>query len=196
MFDMIPEVDDVDAVEPIFRDSGQACYVAYLFCSMPASPKSPMFTAREMVEDGDIEPARLSGIRFGEHMSPLEIRGECARVIAHIEETLKGMELDAIRAKYAHGDERVWAMARLRDMLRDSINVPKKALTMIIAKRYGSSGTKSMLSDYDIAGAVGGVHRKSVERARTLANKMIYRLEAEALAKLSPVFKAAGVSKY
>lgn len=67
MFDMIPEVDDVDAVEPIFRDSGQACYVAYLFCSMPASPKSPMFTAREMVEDGDIEPARLSGIRFGEH---------------------------------------------------------------------------------------------------------------------------------
>ena len=64
MFDMIQEVDDVDAVEPIFRDSGQACYVAYLFCSMPASPKSPMFTAREMVDDGEIVASFCCGWGF------------------------------------------------------------------------------------------------------------------------------------
>ncbi len=189
------EIDDIEEVEPIFRDSGQACYVAYLFCSMPASPKSPMFTAREMVEDGDLDASRISGIRFGEHISPLEIRGECARVIAHVEETLHGVELDAIRAKYDHGEERVLAMARVRDMLCDAINTPKKAMTRIVARQYGSQETKAMLSDYAIAGSVGGISHDSVRRARQKAKKIIFGLESEALSKLSPVFVAAGISK-
>lgn len=75
-------------------------------------------------------------------------------MIAHVEETLRGVELDAIRAKYAHGEERVMAMARVRDMLCDAINAPKKAMTRIVARQYGSQETKAMLSDYAIAGSV------------------------------------------
>lgn len=190
-----PGIDDIEEVEPIFRDSGQACFVAYLFCSMPASPKSPMFTAREMVADGLLEEARISGIKFGDHASPLDIRGECAKVIRCVEKTLKGIELDAIMAKYDHGENRVMAMARVRDMLCDAINTPKKAMTRIVARQYGSQETKAMLSDYAIAGSVGGISHDSVRRARQKTKKIIFGLESEALAKLSPVFVASGISK-
>ena len=47
-------------------------------------------------------------------------------MIAHVEETLRGVELDAIRAKYAHGEERVMAMARVRDMLCDASMRPRR----------------------------------------------------------------------
>lgn len=197
MSDMFPDVADVDVVEPIFRDSGQACYVAYLFCSMPASPKSPMFTAREMVEDGDLDSSRISGIRFGEHMSPLEIRGECARVIAHIEGTLKGVELDAIRAKYAHGQERLDAMVNVRNFMSSQciMGIAKKAVTMITARIYGNSSTREMLSDKHIAGAVGGISRESVGIARRSFKREIFNIETRSLRKLSAVFILSGVSR-
>lgn len=191
----VDETEDIEEVEPIFRDAGQALYVAYLFCSLPASPKSPMFTAREMVPSGDVDPAKLSGIKFGKNMSPLEIRGECANVIKLTEKTLSGVLLDATVAKYAHGEERVLAMARVRDMLCAAVNAPKAAITRIVARRYGSESTKRMLSDYAIAGSVGGISHDSVRRARKSANEMIFKLELEAIEKLAPVFVSAGVSR-
>jgi len=194
------EVDEEVEIEaPIFRTVGQALHVAYLIGSLPASAKSPLLV---IIEDSygreePYEPPSLKGINFG-NLSPLEVRGECSMITGIVERELEGLELDVILARYAHGEQRVEAMARVRDYVRPLIpEIAQKACTRIVAGMYcNKQQTRDLFSSYEIARTVGGVSASTIKRAKKEAKKIVFEVEVSAIGKLQSLFVAGGISGY
>lgn len=90
--------------DPVFRDASHALHVSFMIHSMPAGSRSPTaividhLVKENHVWDGLPEPTR-SGVNFV-GLTPQEVRGQCAQVIAMVNHLPHHAESDACKAIY------------------------------------------------------------------------------------------------
>lgn len=91
---------------PVFRDAGHALHVSFLIHSQPASSISPTALViahlqRENPPWDGLEAQAARSVNFS-GLSPTEVRGQCAQVVAMVEHLPHHAERDALKAAYGH----------------------------------------------------------------------------------------------
>lgn len=90
--------------QSIFQDAGHALHVSFLIHSLPATQASPTaIVIDQLVKQNhvwdEIPPPQARRVNF-RGLSPLEVRGQCAQVVAMVEHHLHPAERDAVKAIY------------------------------------------------------------------------------------------------
>jgi hypothetical protein len=91
---------------PVFRNTRHALHVSFLVMSQPPKTISPtavvidMLVKQNFVWDG-LEPERSSSVNFS-GLSPLEVRAQCAQVVAMANHLPNRAYSDALAAIYGH----------------------------------------------------------------------------------------------
>lgn len=119
---------------PIFRSINQALHVAYLMAILPPTQKSPtQLVITDLMEMAGVrkEVEREGTINFA-GLSPLEVRGQCAMVIAAVRHQLRPAERFAIEAWYAHDHNKAEAVRFLCDWCEPHWTIESPAARMLI----------------------------------------------------------------
>ena len=117
--------------DPVFQDAGHALHVSYLIHSMPARQVSPtavvidMLVKQNRVWD-ELPPPGERRVNFS-GLSPLEVRAQCAQVVAMVNHLPHHAEASACRAIYGHQAIKASGVRAMALYLEPMLNVPKDA---------------------------------------------------------------------
>lgn len=91
---------------PVFRDASHALHVSFLIHSQPAGSISPtaLVISHLQRENPPWDGLEVQGVRTVNFsgLSPMEVRGQCAQVIAMVQHLPHHAERDALKAAYGH----------------------------------------------------------------------------------------------
>ena len=103
--------------EAVFRTVNQALHVSYLMAVLPPTQKSPtqVLISDLMDQAGVKREVEKDGTINFRGLTPLEVRAQCAIVIAAVRDHLQPPERHAIEAWYAHDARKAEGVRFLRD---------------------------------------------------------------------------------
>jgi hypothetical protein len=121
---------------PVFRSVGQALAVAYAVIVTPPGTRSPTQSViDDLMELAGIPKERRkggeSGVNFG-RLTPLEIRAQCAMIIASVRDYLPEGERFAIEAWFARDDRKAEGVRYLREWCEPHWTLESPQVRMLI----------------------------------------------------------------
>lgn len=179
---------------PIFCSVEQALHVSFLMGVLPVREKSQMQRMIEqlMRESDHVETAERGAINFAD-LSPMEVRGQCAMIVAYVRDHLAAHESAAVHARYAYQAEKaagVRGVVSYAEALL-SIGHPDARLAM----GWAVFGTERQRKDFKAA-AIGrewGVPAKTAARDIATIKQTSRRLLDAAVDRIYGAFRESGV---
>ncbi|SFB68741.1 hypothetical protein SAMN05216321_101128 [Cupriavidus sp. OV038] len=194
-------------MDAIFQYTEQALHVSFLILSQPAMADGQMRRALIRAMEG---VSHLTGrqqswlqqlrgepgagrIDFGD-LDMLEVRGQCAMIVAAVRDRLPRPERGAMLARYGVGDEKTEGVRILAGYARVICGIHAyEPVLHLIARHYAPRKTKcDGMSVRDI-GDRWGVNRGKVQRAAKWMATHFVALEARAVERLGATFREHGV---
>jgi hypothetical protein len=191
-------------VNAIFQSTEQALHVSFLILSVPAMgenkfrqfliqvlEQAPNLTKRQEVWLEQLRGERSGTVDFG-GLSQMEVRGQCAMIVAAARDRLPSTESAALLARFGIGEDQQRGVVRLALHARRSCGLGLKPCSKLTARHYLPRRRRDELSLRDLADEFK-LTKDSVQRAALWMRKHYSAIEALAIARLDPKFKAQGV---
>lgn len=181
----------------VFKTVTQALFVSFLMESQPAGSKCSTQTFIDMLkrEAGIVEDLeeRDRQIDFG-GLSPIEVRGQCAMVIAACLHRLPNPELAAIFTRYGHRRRQAQGIRALRDYCAPSLGQPENEW-MQMALLWNLFGPKGRRADFSLVAIASeyGIPRQTLQYKQEKLKKTQRELERRACASLEDYFQRKGL---
>jgi hypothetical protein len=189
----------------IFGSTQQALHVSFLILSVPAmgDNKFRQFLIQAMEETANLSEvqgkwldqlrgAPSSTVNFG-GLSQLEVRGQCAMIVAAVKHRLPSMECGAILAHYGIGADKGEGIQRLALHARRSCGIGSLAPCLkLTARNFLSEDEHEGLSFRALADEYK-LTKDTVFRAAVWMKKNYRTIEQMAIERLDRKFKAQGV---
>lgn len=184
---------------PVFNSARHALGVSFLMAVLPASMRSPTWSAIEylmreagvVIEDdrnGD-RPLNFAGL------SAMEVRAQCAMVTAAVRDHLPEPEWRAIEAWYAHDARKAEAVSYLCDWCGPHWTIESRPARMLVTWRANvTDGSKAarFCSVRDIEGE-HGIPKSTAQRQVAKISKVCSSLRQHGIAQLEALFEAGGL---
>lgn len=188
----------------IFQSTEQALHVSFLILSVPAmgENKFRQFLIHVMEEAPGLSKrqqawlAQLKGERSGtvnfSGLDQMEVRGQCAMIVATVTDRLPTTESAALLARFGIGADQQRGVTRLALHARRSSGLGLKPCAKLTARHYLPRRHRDALSLRDLADEFK-VTKDRLQRAAIWMTKHYSALEKLAISRLDRVFKAQGV---
>lgn len=182
---------------PVFRSVHQALSVSYLMAVMPPTQKSSMQVAIEKIKEmAGVSAAAISDstINF-DGLSPLEVRGQCAMVIAAVSHQLQPAERCAIEAWYAHDARKAEAVRFLRDWCAPHWTIESSSARTAIMWHVNLREEMAARNNCTLR-AIEGEHqipKSTVHDQAMKIRKAVQSLRNHGLSQLEWIFTSQGV---
>lgn len=188
----------------IFQTTEQALHVSFLILSIPAMGENkfrqfliramedtPNLSSRQSAWLDQLRGERSASVDFG-GLSQLEVRGQCAMIVAAVTDRLPPTESAALLSRYGIGESQQQGVVRLALHARRSCGLGLKPCAKLTARHYLPRRHRDELSLRDLADEFK-VTKDKIQRAALWMTKHYSTLEKLAIARLDPKFKAQGV---
>jgi hypothetical protein len=188
--------------EAIFKSTQQALHVAFLVMSEPVRQKMAFrLTLIKIIESiGTLNRRQaafldyLYGQRSGsvnfEGLDPLEIRGQCALIVAAVEHHLTPAERYAVWVRYAKGLQRKQGVIWLSKVLRAKLNISNlDAIRYLVAEQSLPKDQRDPEKTFKYISDKTEIPIRTLERAAQTIRKNLRALENSGYDKLTPMFQ-------
>ena len=191
----------------IFRSVSQALHVSYLMATLPVTSKCSTQTLIEMLREQAGQPReraeqREGGVNFS-GMTPLEVRGECAKTIGAVNHHCTPIERAAIegwfiqaepdkrghRAMFAAKTEAMWA---LREHCASAFTIEGESPRLLILWQIHSQGrARDICTERAIAGQYC-LSQPTVHRNIVAVGKVCAALRRRGMDRLQALWERDG----
>jgi hypothetical protein len=185
------------ANQAVFQSTTQALHVSYIIHSLPAASKSPTQIVIERlvkenhVWDGLPEP-RESTVNFA-GLTPLEVRGQCAQVLAMVDHLPHKIEAAAVKAIYGHQLIKSEGIRLLTEYCEPQLGAVRGMAALALAwHTFGTKKQREGITIGDIAKEFG-LTAKVVSDAKLKINNQSKALHDRAVGGLDQRFKEGGL---
>lgn len=182
-------------VTPIFRSVEQALHVSFLMGILPVREKSQMQRMIEnaMRECGVWNDSHEEGTVNFAGLSPLEVRAQCAMIVACVHDHLPDHEQAVVWARYSYQAEKAAGVRGVLDYVGPLLSVGHADARL--AMGWSVFGTDRQRADFT-ASAIArewGLQQKAVVRDVSAIKQTARRLFDSAVDRLGALFGEAGV---
>jgi hypothetical protein len=208
---------NVEQIQGIFQDAGQAVHVAFVVMGQEASQGTPFRAAllrvmeQSTLDDGQrhwldqLRGERAGTVNF-DGLSTLDVRAQCALIAQAIRTRLPAPEMWVLQAKYGQTDfedvdgerrfafsaERIAAIQGLSEWIAPMFSRIKPLALDCMLGRMFANHRKIDISARDLAAQFGGNHTRYVRASFKMKNQLRI-LEDMAIARLEPYFVEHGL---
>jgi hypothetical protein len=178
--------------DPVFTSTRQALHVSFMFEVMPATQKSQMqmLLERMMEQAGvteELEPHERS-IDF-RGLTALEVRGQCAMVVASVGSHLSVPEIAAVWTRFGMRRRQADGVREFADYVQPMLTSRNSIATMaMIWGKFAREGRREDFSIRRIADECG-LQRTTIERDQQRMMQCHKALENRAIERLDGYFK-------
>ncbi|SFB74363.1 hypothetical protein SAMN05216344_102185 [Polaromonas sp. OV174] len=183
--------------DPVFQDASHALHVSFLIHSMPAGSRSPtaividQLVKENHVWDGLPEP-RDSRVNFA-GLSPMEVRAQCAQVIAMVNHLPHHAERHACKAIYGHQVIKAEGVRGLASYVAPMLSTGHNDFALYCSWHvFATTRQRDGMSQGDIA-AHFGVSVSAVREACATMRRHAKALHSRALDALTQRFQNGGL---
>lgn len=185
------------ATQAVFQSTTQALHVSYIIHHLPASSKSPTqmvierLVKENYVMEGLPEP-KESTVNFS-GLNPLEVRGQCAQVIAMVDHLPHPVEAAAVKAIYGYQSIKADGIRALAEYCEPQLGAIRGVAALALA--WHTFGTKKQREDITIGDIAKefGLTPKAVSDAKLKISKQGRALHDRAVSNLDQRFKLGGL---
>lgn len=183
--------------EPIFCDASHALHVSYLIQSMPATSLSPTAVLiDQLVKENhvwdEIPAPRESRVNFS-GLTPLEVRAQCAQVVAMVNHLPHEAERFACQAIYGHQVIKADGVRGLGQYCAPVLSCQSKEFALYCAWHvFATTRQRDGMTQGEIAKHFG-VTVESVREACAVVRKYGKAMHSRALDALTDRFVAGGL---
>ena len=176
----------------IFQSTEQALHVSFLILSVPAMgenkfrqfliqvlEQAPNLTKRQEVWLEQLRGERSGTVDFG-GLSQMEVRGQCAMIVAAARDRLPSTESAALLARFGIGEDQQLGVVRLALHARRSCGLGLKPCAKMTARHYLPRRRRDELSLRDLADEFN-VTKDAMQRAALWMRKHYSAIEALAI---------------
>lgn len=191
-------------MDAIFQSTEQALHVSFLILSVPAMGENKFrrFLIQVMEEAPDLSKRqqswllqlrgeRSSTVNFS-GLNQMEVRGQCAMIVAAVTDRLPSTESAALLARFGIGADQQRGVVRLALHARRSTSLGLKPCAKLTARHYLPRRHRDALSLRDLADEFK-VTKDRMQRAAVWMTKHYSAIEKLAIGRLDRTFKAQGV---
>jgi hypothetical protein len=191
-------------MDAIFESTEQALHVSFLILSVPAMGENkfrqflikvmevaPSLSKRQQVWLDQLKGAPSETVNFS-GLDQIEVRGQCAMIVAAVRDRLPSTERGALLARYGIGEDKQAGVVRLALHARRSCGLGLKPCAKLTARHYLPKSERDALSFRDLADEFK-VTKDKLYRASIWMAKQYRAMENLGIARLDAKFKAQGV---
>lgn len=178
--------------DPVFTSTRQALHVSFMFEVMPVTQKSQMqmLLERMMEQAGvaeELEPHERT-IDF-RGLTALEVRGQCAMVVASVGSHLSVPEIAAVWTRFGMRRRQADGVRELADYVQPMLTSRNSVATMaMIWGKFAREGRRDDFSQRKIA-AETNISHSTIERDQQRIMQCHKALENRAMERLDAYFK-------
>lgn len=182
---------------PIFRSVNQALHVSYLMATLPPTQRGPtQVLLNDLMDLAGVrrEVEREGTINFA-GLSPLEVRAQCAMVIAAVRDHLNEPERRAVEAWYAHDASKADAVRFLCHWCGPHWTIEAPAARMMITWRINlaDDSRAAQFCSMRTIEAEHGIPKSTVHDQLAKVTKAVMALRKHGLGQLEWYFEKQGV---
>jgi hypothetical protein len=191
-------------MDAIFESTEQALHVSFLILSVPAMGENkfrqfliqvmevaPSLSKRQQVWLDQLVGQKSDTVNFG-GLNQLEVRGQCAMIVAAVRDRLPSTERGALLARFGVGTDKQSGIVRLALHARRSCGLGLKPCAKLTARHYLPKAERDELSFRDLADEFK-VTKDKLHRVSIWMTKQYRAMENLGIARLDAKFKAQGV---
>ncbi len=183
---------------PVFRSVGQALAVAYAVIVTPPGSRSPTQSViDDLMELAGIPKEKRKGestVNFG-NLTPLEIRAQCAMIIASVRDHLNEGERFAIEAWFARDDRKAAGVRYLREWCEPHWTLESPQVRMLIMWHIHlteSQASRTNCTERAIAGE-HAIPKSTIHDQVMRVRKHVSALRRNAMSRLEEHFERQGL---
>ncbi|MGA7781106.1 MAG: hypothetical protein WCA85_25830 [Paraburkholderia sp.] len=191
-------------MDAIFESTEQALHVSFLILSVPAMGENkfrqflikvmevaPKLSQRQQLWLDQLKGTPSGTVNFA-GLDQIEVRAQCAMIVAAVRDRLPKTESAALLARFGVGEDKQRGVMRLALHARRSCGLGLKPCAKLTARHYLPKDERDDLSFRDLADEAK-VTKDKVYRASIWMAKHYRAMEVLGIARLQPKFKAQGV---
>lgn len=182
---------------PVFRSVHQALSLSYLMAVLPPTQKSSLqVLINRLKEVAGVSAAGLCESTVGfSGLSPLEVRGQCALIIAAVTHQLQPAERYAIEAWYAHDARKAEGVRFLKDWCGQYWTVESESARMAIMWHVNLREAMAARNNCTLRAIEGEyqIPKSTVHDQAIKIRKAVQSLRQHGLNQLEWIFKNQGV---
>ncbi|CAE6838679.1 hypothetical protein [Paraburkholderia nemoris] len=191
-------------MDAIFESTEQALHVSFLILSVPAMgenkfrqflmqvlEQAPSLSKRQQLWLEQLKGQKSDTVNFG-GLNQLEVRGQCAMIVAAVRDRLPSTERGALLSRFGVGDDKQSGIVRLALHARRSCGLGLRPCAKLTARHYLPKSERDALSFRDLADEFK-VTKDKLFRASIWMAKQYRAMENLGIARLDAKFKAQGV---
>jgi hypothetical protein len=187
------------ANQAVFQSTTKALHVSYIIHHLPAASKSPtQMVIERLVKENrweGLEEPKESTVNFS-GLSPLEVRGQCAQVLAMVNHLGHPVEAAAVKAIYGYQSIKADGVRMLAEYCEPQLGAIRGMAALALAwHTFGTKKQREGLTIGDIAKEYG-LTTKVVSDAKLKISKQGRALHDRAVSSLDQRFKQGGLVEW